>query len=137
MAEKIDIDPSTLAGTLARFNENAEKGVDPDFNRGEAAYDRMYGDPRNQPNPNLRPLSKGPYYAMPIYPGDIGTNGGLLTNEKAQVIKKNGKPIEGLYAIGNNAASSMGESYPGAGVTIGPALTFGYIAARHMSGAND
>ena len=137
LAEKIDIDPSTLAGTLARFNENAEKGLDPDFNRGEAAYDRMYGDPRNQPNPNLRPLSKGPYYAMPIYPGDIGTNGGLLTNEKAQVIKKNGKPIDGLYAIGNNAASSMGESYPGAGVTIGPALTFGYIAARHMSGAND
>lgn len=137
LAEKIDIDPSTLACTLARFNENAEKGLDPDFNRGEAAYDRMYGDPRNQPNPNLRPLSKGPYYAMPIYPGDIGTNGGLLTNEKAQVIKKNGKPIEGLYAIGNNAASSMGESYPGAGVTIGPALTFGYIAARHMSGAND
>ena len=137
LAEKIDIDPSTLAGTLARFNENAEQGLDPDFHRGEAAYDRMYGDPRNQPNPNLRPLSKGPYYAMPIYPGDIGTNGGLLTNEKAQVIKKNGKPIEGLYAIGNNAASSMGESYPGAGVTIGPALTFGYIAARHMSGAND
>ncbi len=137
LAEKIGIDPSTLACTLARFNENAEKGMDQDFNRGEAAYDRMYGDPRNQPNTNLRPLSKAPYYAMPIYPGDIGTNGGLLTNEKAQVIKKNGKPIEGLYAIGNNAASSMGESYPGAGVTIGPALTFGYIAARHMSGSND
>ena len=72
-----------------------------------------------------------------IVSDSAGFNGGLLTNEKAQVIKKNGKPIEGLYAIGNNAASSMGESYPGAGVTIGPALTFGYIAARHMSGAND
>jgi 3-oxosteroid 1-dehydrogenase len=137
LAQKIDVDPSALAATLVRFNENAEKGVDPDFHRGEAAYDRMYGDPRQQPNPNLRPLSKGPYYAMPIYPGDIGTNGGLLTNDKAQVIKKNGEPIDGLYAIGNNAASSMGESYPGAGVTIGPALTFGYIAARHMSGSND
>ncbi len=137
LAQKIDVDPSSLATTLARFNENAAKGVDLDFHRGEAAYDRMYGDPRQQPNPNLRPLSKGPYYAMPIYPGDIGTNGGLLTNDKAQVIKKNGEPIDGLYAIGNNAASSMGESYPGAGVTIGPALTFGYIAARHMSGSND
>ena len=93
----------------------------------------MYGDPRNQPNPCLRPIENGPFYAMPIYPGDIGTNGGMVTNEKAQVIGENDQPIDGLYAIGNNAASSMGESYPGAGVTIGPALTFGHIAARHMS----
>jgi 3-oxosteroid 1-dehydrogenase len=74
---------------------------------------------------------------MPIYPGDIGTNGGLATNEKAQVLGEEGHPIRGLYAIGNNAASAMGESYPGAGVTIGPALTFGYIAAREITGAND
>jgi 3-oxosteroid 1-dehydrogenase len=97
----------------------------------------MYGDPRQAPNPCLRPIDQGPFYAMPIYPGDIGTNGGLLTNDKAQVLDAKGKVIGGLYAIGNSAASSMGESYPGAGVTIGPAMTFGYIAARHMTGAND
>jgi 3-oxosteroid 1-dehydrogenase len=137
LAEDIGIDPSALSATIARYNEGAAKGEDPDFHRGEATYDKMYGDPRVTPNPCLRPLTVGPFYAMPIYPGDIGTNGGLLTNDKAQVVSKGGKPIPGLYAIGNNAASAMGESYPGAGVTIGPALTFGFIAARHMTGAND
>lgn len=137
LAQKINIDPAALSETVTRFNAHAAKGEDPEFHRGESAYDQMYGDPRNQPNPCLRPIAKGPFYAMPIYPGDIGTNGGMVTNDKAQVIGDNDKPIEGLYAIGNNAASSMGESYPGAGVTIGPALTFGYIAARHMSGSND
>jgi 3-oxosteroid 1-dehydrogenase len=137
LATDIGIDPAALSATITRYNEGAVRGEDPDFHRGEATYDKMYGDPRVTPNPCLRPLTKGPFYAMPIYPGDIGTNGGLLTNEKAQVVGKTGKPIPGLYAIGNNAASAMGESYPGAGVTIGPALTFGYIAARHMTGAND
>jgi 3-oxosteroid 1-dehydrogenase len=85
----------------------------------------------------LRPLTEGPFYAMPIYPGDIGTNGGLRTNARAQVVDDAGVAIPGLYAVGNNAASSMGESYPGAGVTIGPAMTFGYIAARDLTGAND
>jgi 3-oxosteroid 1-dehydrogenase len=137
LAEEMGVDPAALSATVARFNAHAIKGEDPDFKRGEAAYDKMYGDPRVGPNPCLAPITKGPFYAFPIYPGDIGTNGGLLTNDKAQVVGKNGKPIVGLYAIGNNAASAMGESYPGAGVTIGPALTFGYIAARHMTGAND
>lgn len=137
LASAIGVDPHKLSATIARFNENATKGEDPDYRRGEAAYDKMYGDPSVTPNPCLRPLYQGPFYALPIYPGDIGTNGGLLTNAKAQVIDKKGKPIPGLYAIGNNAASSMGESYPGAGVTIGPAMTFGYIAVRHMTGAND
>jgi 3-oxosteroid 1-dehydrogenase len=96
----------------------------------------MYGDPSVTPNPCLRPLVKAPYFAMPIYPGDIGTNGGLKTNHMAQVVGTDGKPITGLYAVGNNAASAMGESYPGAGVTIGPALTFGYIAAKQITGSN-
>ena len=96
----------------------------------------MYGDPSVTPNPSLKPLEKGPFYAMPIYPGDIGTNGGLLTDDRARVVGDGGKVIEGLYAIGNNAASAMGESYPGAGVTIGPALTFGYIAVRDALGIN-
>ena len=137
LATNMGVDAATLSATVNRYNEFAAKGEDPDFHRGEANYDKMYGDPSVTPNPCLRPLSDGPFYAMPIYPGDIGTNGGLKTNDKAQVIGTNGKPISGLYAVGNNAASAMGESYPGAGVTIGPAMTFGYIAARHMTGANE
>jgi 3-oxosteroid 1-dehydrogenase len=137
LAADMGTDAAVLSATIARYNEGAVKGEDPDFHRGEATYDKMYGDPRVTPNPCLRPLTNGPFYAMPIYPGDIGTNGGLLTDDQARVVGKNGKSIAGLYAIGNNAASAMGESYPGAGVTIGPALTFGYIAARHMTGANN
>lgn len=136
LAIAIGVDPARLAATMTRYNEFAAKGEDPDFRRGEAAYDKMYGDPSVTPNPCLRPLVKAPYFAMPIYPGDIGTNGGLKTNHMAQVVGTDGKPISGLYAIGNNAASAMGESYPGAGVTIGPALTFGYIAAKQITGSN-
>lgn len=136
LAEDMGVDPARLEATIARYNEYAAKGEDPDFHRGEAAYDKMYGDPRVTPNPCLRPLSKGPFYAMPMYPGDIGTNGGLRTDPKARVLDGKGQPIPGLYAIGNCAASAMGESYPGAGVTIGPALTFGYIAANDLTGAN-
>jgi 3-oxosteroid 1-dehydrogenase len=136
LAAQMGVDPARLEATVGRFNANAAKGEDPDFRRGEAAYDKMYGDPRISPNPCLRPLNKGPFYAMPIYPGDIGTNGGLKTDDLARVLDAKGKPIGGLYAIGNSAASAMGESYPGAGVTIGPALTFGYIAANHLTGSN-
>jgi 3-oxosteroid 1-dehydrogenase len=136
LAAKIGVDPAALSATVAGFNTHAVKGEDPEFHRGEAAYDKMYGDFRHGPNPCLRALDQGPYYAMPIYPGDIGTNGGLLTNAQAQVLDDAGKAIPGLYAVGNNAASAMGESYPGAGVTIGPAMTFGYVAARHMTGGN-
>jgi 3-oxosteroid 1-dehydrogenase len=136
LAGKIGVDPAALSATVARFNSGAAKGEDPAFHRGEAAYDKMYGDFRHGPNPCLRPLDKGPFYAMPIYPGDIGTNGGLLTDANGQVVDDSGQPIGGLYAVGNNAASAMGESYPGAGVTIGPAMTFGYVAARHMTGGN-
>ena len=136
LAADMGVDAPALEATIARFNSHAESGVDPDFQRGEAAYDKMYGDPSVTPNPCLKPLEKGPFYAMPIYPGDIGTNGGLRTDEKARVLDGKGKPIAGLYAVGNNAASAMGESYPGAGVTIGPALTFGYVAVRDALGVN-
>lgn len=136
LAAKIGVDPATLAETVARFSANARKGEDPDFHRGEAAYDRMYGDQAVKPNPNLAPIDKAPFYAFPIYPGDIGTNGGLVTDDRGRVLDKAGQVIAGLYATGNCTASAMGESYPGAGVTIGPALTFGYLAARDMVGAN-
>ncbi len=136
LAQAMGVPPAALRETVERFNANAAQGMDPEFHRGEAAYDKMYGDARVTPNPCLRPIDQGPFYAMPIYPGDIGTNGGLRTDALARVIDTHGQPIAGLYAIGNTAASAMGESYPGAGVTIGPALTFGYIAANHMTGGN-
>ena len=136
LAREMGVDPATLETQITHFNEHAVNGEDPEFHRGEAAYDRMYGDARHQPNPCLRPLTEAPFYALPIYPGDIGTNGGLRTNARAQVVDDAGMPIPGLYAVGNNAASAMGESYPGAGVTIGPAMTFGYIAACDLTGAN-
>jgi 3-oxosteroid 1-dehydrogenase len=136
LAVAMEVEPGAFVETVSRFNFHAAQGNDPDFRRGEAAYDKMYGDPSVSPNPSLRPLTEAPFYAMPIFPGDIGTNGGLTTNARAQVVDPDGKPIPGLFAIGNNAASAMGESYPGAGVTIGPAMTFGYIAARELTGAN-
>lgn len=136
LAAKIGVDPDRLSATVERFNAHAAKGEDPDFHRGEAAYDKMYGDPRHGPNPSLRPVSEGPFYAVPIWPGDIGTNGGLVTDDRARVLRDDGSIIGGLYAVGNNAASAMGESYPGAGVTLGPSLTFAYVAARDMTGGN-
>jgi 3-oxosteroid 1-dehydrogenase len=136
LASQIGIDPAALQSTVERFNLYAARGEDPDFGRGQQAYDRYYGDPKVKPNPNLRPLSKAPFYALPVHPGDIGTSGGLATDAQARVLDKQGLPIAGLYAIGNSAASVMGRAYPGAGSTIGPAMTFGYIAARDATGVN-
>jgi len=136
LAAKIGVPADALRETVERFNADARLGVDKDFNRGGPAYDRMYGDQRVQPNPTLAPLEKAPFYAVPIYAGDIGTNGGVATNENAQAIDAEGNLIPGLYVVGNNAASVMGESYPGAGSTLGPAMTFGYVAGRHITGSN-
>ncbi|TCJ04117.1 FAD-dependent oxidoreductase [Cytobacillus praedii] len=132
LAEEIGISPKKLAATIKRFNKFAVDGKDQDFKRGESAYDRYYGDPTLK-NPNLAPLEKAPFYAIPIYPGDIGTKGGLVTDELARVMHENGQPIQGLYATGNCAASVMGETYPGPGATIGPAMVFGYVAASEMA----
>jgi 3-oxosteroid 1-dehydrogenase len=136
LAARAKLPPDALEATIARFNEGARNGVDPDFNRGEAAYDRFYGDARVTPNPSLAPIERAPFYALPIYAGDIGTNGGVVTDENARVKNTNGDVIMGLYAVGNCSASVMGRSYPGAGATLGPAMTFGYIAGRHAAGAN-
>ena len=119
--------------TVKTFNGFAGSGVDEQFHRGENSYDLLYGDVRLGPNPCLAPLSEGPFYGVEIYPGDIGTKGGILTNEFAQVLKEDGSVLAGLYAIGNSSASAMGRYYPGAGATLGPAMTFGYIAANHIS----
>ncbi|MDD1962307.1 FAD-dependent oxidoreductase [Pseudomonas sp. 39004] len=133
LAGQIGVDAQGLQETVARMNAYAQSGVDLEFGRGGNVFDRYYGDSNVKPNPCLAPLSKGPYYAMRLDAGDIGTKGGLLTNEHAQVVCQDGVAIPGLYAIGNCSASVMGTSYPGAGGTLGPAMTFGYIAARHIA----
>ncbi len=134
LAEQAGVDPEGLTNTVQKFNEFARKGKDLDFGRGDSDYDRYYGDPSVGPNPGLAPIEKPPFYSVPVHPGDLGTKGGLVTNEKAQVLRENGEVIQGLYAAGNSAASVMGNTYPGAGATIGPAMTFGYIAAKHAAG---
>lgn len=133
LAGQIGVDAAGLRATVERVNGFARSGMDEDFERGGNVFDRYYGDSNVSPNPCLAPLEKGPFYAMPMYAGDIGTKGGLLTNEQAQVLRDSGEPIAGLYAIGNTSASVMGTTYPGAGGTLGPAMTFGYVAALHAA----
>jgi len=134
LAGQIGVDAEGLRETVTRVNRFASSGVDEDFGRGGNVFDRYYGDSNVKPNPCLAPLAKGPFYAMRMNAGDIGTKGGLLTNAQAQVLREaDGAPIPGLYAIGNTSASVMGIRYPGAGATLGPAMTFGYIAAHHLA----
>ncbi len=134
LAQAAGVDAEGLVKTVTRFNEFAAAGRDEDFGRGDSAYDRYYGDPRLA-NPNLAPLARPPFYAVKIVPGDLGTKGGLRTDEMARVLRKDGTVIEGLFAAGNASEAVMGHSYAGAGATIGPAMTFGYIAARTMAAA--
>ena len=135
LAREMGVDAAGLVKTVTRFSEFAAAGRDEEFGRGDSAYDRYYGDPRCRPNPNLAPLARPPFYAVKIVPGDLGTKGGLRTDEHARVLREDGTVIGGLYAAGNASASVMGHSYAGAGATIGPAMTFGYIAARTMAAA--
>jgi 3-oxosteroid 1-dehydrogenase len=130
LCEQLKIPAETATATITRFNEYALKGEDPDFNRGWSAQDRYYGDPNVKPNCSLGPIETGPFYAVQIYPGDLGTKGGLVTDAQSRVLKEGGQFIPGLYAAGNSAESVMGRTYPGAGGTIGPALTFGFLAAE-------
>lgn len=134
LAGQLNINIVGLKETISKVNDYAKSGQDQDFARGGNIFDRYYGDRNVKPNPCLAPITKGPFYAVPIQAGDIGTKGGLLTNEYAQVLDSESKqPIAGLYAIGNCSAAVMGRSYPGAGSTLGPAMTFGYIAAHHIA----
>lgn len=137
LAEQIGADAQQFEQTVAEFNRHAVNGEDPEFHKGSTAYNRSLGDPEHKPNPCVAPLSKGPFYAVRVFVGDLGTFAGLKTNEHAEVLGDDGAPIGGLYAAGNDAASIMGGNYPGGGITLGPAITFGYIAARRMAGAND
>ncbi len=135
LAARLGIDADGLEKTLARYNEFAARGEDPDFGKGTNAYHRFGGDPLHRPNPNLAPIVDGPFYSVRLVPGDLGTFLGLATSPDAQVLDVNERPIPGLYAVGNDQASVMGGRYPGAGITLGPAMTFGWIAARHAAGS--
>ena len=137
LALELGMDPARLRATVERFNAFAHAGVDEDFGRGGTAYDLYYGDSTVIPNPNLGPLEHGPFTAVQIVPGDLGTKGGLLTDADARVLHQAGEPIPGLYAAGNTTASVMGRTYPGPGSTIAPAVVFGYRAALHAAKHRD
>ncbi|TWB66074.1 3-oxosteroid 1-dehydrogenase [Nitrospirillum amazonense] len=134
LATRIGVDPQGLRNSADRIAAFARTGKDEDFDRGGNVFDRYYGDVTVKPNPNLAPLSQAPFYAMQLWPGDIGTKGGLLTDRDARVLDAQGVVIPGLYCVGNNSASVMGPAYPGAGSTLGPAMTFAYRAASHLAG---
>jgi len=134
LAGKIGVPADTLRSTVDRYNSLVEGGRDLDFGKGDSAYDRYYGDPSISPNPCLAPVDRGPFYAAALWPGDLGTKGGLVCDERSRVLRADGSPIPGLYASGNVTASVMGNEYPGPGGTLGPAMTFGYIAAKDIAG---
>ncbi len=130
LAQHCDLPADALVETVERFNGFAKTGVDEDFHRGENAYDTYYGDPRVKPNPCLGAIEVAPFYGVALYPGDLGTKGGLVTDERGRVLREDGSTIEGLYASGNTSASVMGRRYPGPGVTLAPALTFSWLAMK-------
>jgi 3-oxosteroid 1-dehydrogenase len=134
LARQIDVPADKLEHTIQRFNEFAVKGLDPDFGRGQSAYNVCLGDPGHRPNAALGPLERAPYYATKVYPADVGTCGGVITNEHAQVLDEQDQVIDGLYATGNITATVMGRTYLGAGGSIAYTMVFGYVAARHAAG---
>jgi 3-oxosteroid 1-dehydrogenase len=133
LAGQIGVNPAGIVRTVERFNRFAVKGLDPDFGRGQSAYNDCLGDPGYKPNRSLGPIDEPPFYATEIYPGDVGTCGGVVTNEFAQVLDEHDTPIPGLYATGNITATVMGRTYPGAGASIANTMVFGYVAARHAA----
>jgi len=133
LARQAGINAAELEQTVARFNEHARNGVDPEFGRGGNIYDHSQGDPDHKPNPNLAPLETGPFYALKLVPGDIGNFAGIRTDGNARVVGPDGAPIPGLYAAGNDALSFMSGAYAGAGGTLGPGMTLAYIAGKHLA----
>ena len=134
LARAIGIEPAALLSALNGYNEHARSGNDPEFGRGSTIYQRYLGDAGQLPNPCVAPIEKPPFYALRIFPADLGTAIGLRTDIHARVLRADGSPIAGLYACGNDMGSIMNGNYPGPGITLGPALTFAYIAARHLAG---
>jgi 3-oxosteroid 1-dehydrogenase len=136
LARACSLDPAALTATVDRWNASVRKGVDDEFRRGDRAYDNWLGDPYHAPNA-IGTIEKGPFYACKIVPGDVGTYGGVLTDTHARVLREDGQPIPGLYATGVSTASVMGRYYPGAGASIGPSFTWGYVAAKHAAKADN
>jgi 3-oxosteroid 1-dehydrogenase len=135
LAKICGIDWPGLRDEVGKFNSYCKTGKDLDFNRGGRAFDRAHGDPTVKPNPNLGSIEQGPFYAVAMFPGDVGTAGGLVTDEFARVLKQDGSIIPGLYATGNTTASVFGRCYPGAGASIAASFTFGLLAAHHAAGS--
>jgi predicted oxidoreductase len=135
LAGTAGIDARAFEASVAQFNREAAEGRDPAFGKGSRAYNRYQGDALHGPNPCIAPIKDGPFYAIKMVIGDLGTYAGIKTDANARAIDADGQPIKGLYAVGNDMASIMGGNYPGAGITLGPALTFGYIAGKHLAGA--
>jgi succinate dehydrogenase/fumarate reductase flavoprotein subunit len=137
LAQACGINSAGLAATLADYNTHAAQGEDPAFGRGSTPYMRLQGDAAQKPNPCVAPIDRGPFLALRVIPGSFGTFAGLATDAHARVLTGAGEPIPGLYAAGADMASVMGGHYPAGGINIGPALTFGHIAAMHVAGKLD
>jgi succinate dehydrogenase/fumarate reductase flavoprotein subunit len=135
LAHACGIDARALADTVAAYNQYAKQGADPAFYKGSTPYNRVQGDAAHRPNPCLAPIEAGPFYAVKLLPGSLGTFAGLATDRDARVLDRSGAAIAGLYAVGNDAASMMGGCYPSGGITLGPAMTFGYLAALSLADA--
>lgn len=133
LAQALGITGGALTETIETFNEGAQAGRDQEFGRGSDAYQRYLGDAENRPNPCVARITKPPFYAVAVYPADLGSATGLVTDETARVLAIDGRAVRGLYACGNDMHSIMNGAYPGPGITLGPALTFGYLAARHAA----
>lgn len=136
LASQLGIDPAGLAATLVHYNRSARHGEDPVFGKGSTEYNRYLGDPANKPNPCIAAIERAPFYGLPLYVGDIGTCFGLETDEFGRVLDDRQMPISGLFACGNDMNSVMKGEYPAAGITLGPALTFGYIVGRFLASSN-
>lgn len=134
LARQCGLDPARLTQTIDDYNRDAAHGRDRQFHRGMSAYNKAQGDPENKPNPCVAPILRGPFYAVRIVAGSLGTFAGLRTDAFARVLDGEGQPIAGLYAVGNDMSSMMGGRYPAGGITLGPGMTFGYVAAHHASG---
>jgi 3-oxosteroid 1-dehydrogenase len=137
LAQKLKMDPAALKATVERFNGFVARNRDEDFHRGERAYDRWLGDYLNTPSATLGSITEPPFYAVNVYPGDVGTYGGVVTDEHARVLRADGSVIPGLYATGVSTASVMGRVYPGAGSSVGPSFVWGYVAATHAAAAKE
>ncbi len=136
LARQISVDPEALASTVARYNGFVRNNRDEDFHRGDRAYDRWLGDFTHKPSQTLGAIERGPFYAVQVYPGDVGTYGGVVTDAHARVLKEDGSVIPGLYATGVSTASVMGRTYPGAGCSVGPSFVWGFVAAQHAAQAH-